>query len=134
MRDMLEALALKYPTRFHLHYTLDSPPAAGSWGGSVGFITEQMIQDHLPAPGPGTVRTREGRGGVGRGALRRGGECAERPLPSTFTAARSCSSAAPAPPVLDQVVLMCGPPPMVQYACKANLEKLGYDKKDMLAF
>jgi cytochrome-b5 reductase len=27
------------------------------------------------------------------------------------------------------LVLMCGPPPMVKFACQANLEELGYDKK-----
>lgn len=34
----------------------------------------------------------------------------------------------------DTVVLMCGPPPMVTFACKANLTKLGHGKADMLAF
>merc|ERR1711967_153216 len=26
------------------------------------------------------------------------------------------------------LVLMCGPPPMVKFACQANLDKLGYPK------
>jgi len=34
----------------------------------------------------------------------------------------------------DTVVLMCGPPPMVEFACKKNLESLGYDKKAMVNF
>jgi cytochrome-b5 reductase len=34
----------------------------------------------------------------------------------------------------DTVVLMCGPPPMVKFACKANLDALGYDKNDQLCF
>lgn len=39
------------------------------------------------------------------------------------------------PPVSDDaLVLMCGPPPMVEYACKKNLEALGFDKKQMVAF
>jgi len=38
------------------------------------------------------------------------------------------------PPKPSTLVLMCGPPPMVQYACKANLEKLGYTKAQQLAF
>ena len=38
------------------------------------------------------------------------------------------------PPAPKTLVIMCGPPPMVQYACKANLDKLGYDKKLQLAF
>ncbi|KAJ1460937.1 hypothetical protein M885DRAFT_433240 [Pelagophyceae sp. CCMP2097] len=84
VRDELEALAKKHPARFTLHYTLDRPPAG--WKHSTGFITPEMIQKQLPAPGPGTL------------------------------------------------VLMCGPPPMVQYACKANLDKLGYEKAAQLAF
>jgi len=38
------------------------------------------------------------------------------------------------PPQPDTLILMCGPPPMIQYACKANLDKLGYSKKQQLAF
>lgn len=30
------------------------------------------------------------------------------------------------PPGPDTQILMCGPPPMIQYACLPNLEKLGY--------
>lgn len=33
------------------------------------------------------------------------------------------------PPSPDTLVLMCGPPPMINFACKPNLEKLGYDAK-----
>ena len=32
------------------------------------------------------------------------------------------------------LVVMCGPPPMIKFACKQNLDKLGYDKKLQLAF
>ena len=32
------------------------------------------------------------------------------------------------------VVLMCGPPPMIKFACKPNLEKLGYKKTDFIEF
>lgn len=80
----LEMLAKQHADRFQLWFTLDDPPAG--WKFSKGFITTDMIQERMPAPGP------------------------------------------------DTVILMCGPPPMVQYACKANLEKLGYEKADMLAF
>ncbi|CAL8137175.1 unnamed protein product [Orchesella dallaii] len=31
------------------------------------------------------------------------------------------------PPSDDTIVLMCGPPPMVNFACMPNLDKLGYD-------
>jgi len=34
----------------------------------------------------------------------------------------------------DSLVLMCGPPPMIEHACKKNLEKLGYPKTSLVAF
>ena len=84
IRSELEALAAKHPDRFSLHYTLDRPPS--KWAGSTGFITQDMIAEHLPTPGP------------------------------------------------DTLVVMCGPPPMIKFACKQNLDALGYDKKMQLAF
>lgn len=38
------------------------------------------------------------------------------------------------PPKPGTLILMCGPPPMIQYACKANLDKLGYTKAQQLTF
>ncbi|NXC69022.1 NB5R3 reductase, partial [Anhinga anhinga] len=39
------------------------------------------------------------------------------------------------PPAQDDVlILMCGPPPMIQYACIPNLDKLGYTKDMMFSF
>lgn len=38
------------------------------------------------------------------------------------------------PPSADTLVLMCGPPPMVEFACKRNLETLGYAKNMLVAF
>jgi len=38
------------------------------------------------------------------------------------------------PPSKNSLILMCGPPPMVEYACKKNLEKLGYDKSSYHSF
>lgn len=37
------------------------------------------------------------------------------------------------PPSKETLILLCGPPPMIKYACKPNLEKLGYDMKKMVA-
>lgn len=34
----------------------------------------------------------------------------------------------------DSLVLMCGPPPMINYACTPNLDKLGYSKEMRFAF
>ena len=38
------------------------------------------------------------------------------------------------PPSPGTVILMCGPPPMIKFACKPALEKLGYEKKQCLDF
>ncbi|XP_066999551.1 NADH-cytochrome b5 reductase 2 isoform X2 [Anabrus simplex] len=38
------------------------------------------------------------------------------------------------PPSPDTLVLMCGPPPMINYACTPNLDKLGYDPKLRFAY
>ena len=84
VRDELEDLALKHPTRLKLWYTLDRPPAG--WKYSTGFITAEMISEHIPAPAD------------------------------------------------DTIVLMCGPPPMVKFACMDNLTKLGFSKSSMVAF
>lgn len=38
------------------------------------------------------------------------------------------------PPSNDTIVLMCGPPPMINFACNPNLDKLGYDPKLRFAY
>jgi cytochrome-b5 reductase len=38
------------------------------------------------------------------------------------------------PPSDSSVVLMCGPPPMVKFACKANLDKLNYPAHSQIDF
>jgi cytochrome-b5 reductase len=48
LRDMIDDLVKKNP-RFKVYYVLNEPPTA--WTQGVGFITKQMIQDHLPAKG-----------------------------------------------------------------------------------
>ncbi|KAL6070849.1 NADH-cytochrome b5 reductase [Balamuthia mandrillaris] len=48
LKDELDNLAKKHPN-FHIHYTVDSAPR-GKWEGSVGYVTKEMIQQHLPGP------------------------------------------------------------------------------------
>ncbi|CAO2636977.1 NADH-cytochrome b5 reductase 1 [Lemmus lemmus] len=79
LREELEELQAQYPNRFKLWLTLDHPPEG--WPYSKGFVTADMIQEHLPAPAD------------------------------------------------DVLLLLCGPPPMVQLACHPNLDKLGYSQK-----
>lgn len=87
VRDELELALSKYGGRFTLHYTLDRPPST-EWKYSTGFITKEMLRDHLPGPSDdGSTQ-----------------------------------------------ILMCGPPPMVKFACVPNLEALGFKKADYYVF
>lgn len=56
------------------------------WKYSKGFISADMIKDHLPPPGD------------------------------------------------DTLILMCGPPAMINFACLPNLDKLGYTPKMRFAY
>lgn len=38
------------------------------------------------------------------------------------------------PPGDDALILMCGPPPMINFACKPNLDKLGYAPNNRFAY
>ncbi len=88
VREELEDAVSRYGGRFKLHYTVDRPPEGGRWIYSTGFITKEMIRDHLPGPeDDGSTQ-----------------------------------------------ILMCGPPPMVKFACLPNLEALGYKKTDYFVF
>ena len=84
VRDMLETLQKKHPTRLKIHYTLDRPPAG--WTGFSGFVTEEMLLKSMPKASDSSI------------------------------------------------VLMCGPPVMIDRAVRPNLEKLGFDKTQILAF
>mmetsp|Transcript_12337 Transcript_12337/g.18089 ORF Transcript_12337/g.18089 Transcript_12337/m.18089 type:complete len:305 (+) Transcript_12337:141-1055(+) len=86
VRQELEAYAEQYPDRFSLHYTVDKAPAG--WKHSVGFISKEMIEQHLFTPTPGKKI-------------------------QTF---------------------MCGPPPMIKFACLPNLEAIGFTEEDWFVF
>ncbi|XP_065836094.1 NADH-cytochrome b5 reductase 3-like [Oscarella lobularis] len=83
LRPELEKIAADNPN-FKLWYTLDRPPE--DWKYSSGFVSEEMIREHLPPAGASTQ------------------------------------------------ILMCGPPPMIKYACLPNLEKLGFTPQMHFAF
>ncbi|CAH1440115.1 unnamed protein product [Lactuca virosa] len=48
LKAKLEGLTSNYPDRFKVYYVLNQPPEG--WKGGVGFVSKEMIQDHLPAP------------------------------------------------------------------------------------
>ncbi|XP_062401154.1 NADH-cytochrome b5 reductase 3 [Sardina pilchardus] len=84
LRDELEEIQARHPDRFKLWFTVDRAPEG--WEYSQGFISADMIQEHLP------------------------------------------------PPSDDCMMLMCGPPPMIQFACNPNLDKLGYRQSQRFAY
>jgi len=84
VREQLEKYQQENPNRFSLWYTLDRPPS--DWAYSGGFISRDMIAEHLPAPAE------------------------------------------------DTVVLMCGPPIMIERACIPNLTAVGYPADRYIPF
>ncbi|KAG5273291.1 hypothetical protein AALO_G00149750 [Alosa alosa] len=84
LREELEEVRTSHPEQFKLWYTLDKPPQG--WAYSSGFVSTEMIKDHLPAPAD------------------------------------------------DVLIVMCGPPPMIQYACLPNLTKLGHKSENTFAY
>jgi len=46
--EALEVWSEKYENKFKVHFTFDNPPAG--WTGLKGYVTADMIQEHLPPP------------------------------------------------------------------------------------
>uniref|UniRef100_G3Q988 NADH-cytochrome b5 reductase n=1 Tax=Gasterosteus aculeatus aculeatus TaxID=481459 RepID=G3Q988_GASAC len=84
LRPELEEIQVNHPDRFKLWFTLDSAPE--DWEYSQGFISEDMVREHLP------------------------------------------------PADDDTLILMCGPPPMIQFACNPNLDKIGHSNSRRFTF
>jgi cytochrome-b5 reductase len=84
LREELEAAVASAPDRIRIWYTVDRP--SEGWKYSSGFVSAEMIAEHLY------------------------------------------------PPADDTFVLMCGPPPMINFACQPNLDKLGYSPKLRFAY
>uniref|UniRef100_A0A672JDN8 NADH-cytochrome b5 reductase n=1 Tax=Salarias fasciatus TaxID=181472 RepID=A0A672JDN8_SALFA len=84
LRPELEEIQVNHPERFKLWFTVDRAPE--DWEYSRGFISEEMVRDHLPPPGD------------------------------------------------DTLILMCGPPPMIQFACNPNLDKVGHSESRRFTF
>ncbi|KAF9344824.1 NADH-cytochrome b5 reductase [Mortierella sp. AD094] len=47
LKAELDRLSSKYP-QFKIYYVLNTPPEG--WTGGVGFVTAEMIKEHIPAP------------------------------------------------------------------------------------
>ncbi|KAI5003327.1 NADH--cytochrome b5 reductase 1-like [Hordeum vulgare subsp. vulgare] len=48
LKEELDSLAEEYPDRFKIFYVLNQPPEV--WNGGVGFVSQDMIKIHCPAP------------------------------------------------------------------------------------
>lgn len=48
LKKELDELALKHPGQFSVYYVVNQ--SYSSWSGGVGFVTPQMITEHLPGP------------------------------------------------------------------------------------
>lgn len=59
LRQELDALAEAHPDRFSVYHVLNTPPQQ-AWQGGSGFITREVIEARLPAPGPGVAVLRCG--------------------------------------------------------------------------
>ncbi|XP_053283129.1 NADH-cytochrome b5 reductase 2 [Pleuronectes platessa] len=84
LREELEEVKKNHPDKVQLWFTLDKPPQ--DWSYSSGFVSQDMIREHLPAPSS------------------------------------------------DALVVLCGPPPMIQYACLPNLDKLGHKTENIFSY
>lgn len=77
LREELEEFKKNYPDQLDIWFTIDKS-VKPDWQYDIGFVNEEMLAKHMPAPGD------------------------------------------------DTLILMCGPPPMIKFACVPNLEKLGF--------
>jgi len=85
LREELIELSVKYSDRFKVWFTVDRSPGP-DWLYSVGFVTAEMINAHLPGPAN------------------------------------------------DTAIFMCGPPPMITFACMPSLDKLGFPPENRFMF
>lgn len=47
LKQELDDLAAKHPSRFTVYYVLNNPPAG--WIGGVGFVSKEQIEKYIPA-------------------------------------------------------------------------------------
>ena len=56
LKQELESLATKHPNQFHLYFTVaQTDENCDNWQGGIGFVSETMMQEHLPAPNSDTI-------------------------------------------------------------------------------
>ncbi|XP_057981034.1 NADH--cytochrome b5 reductase 1-like isoform X2 [Malania oleifera] len=50
LKEELDGFACKFPNCFKVYYVLNQPPEG--WNGGTGYVSEEMIRSHCPAPAP----------------------------------------------------------------------------------
>lgn len=56
LKDELTLFAKDFKDNFHLYLTVDiKPEDSENWEQGVGFVTKDMLKEHMPAPGPDTM-------------------------------------------------------------------------------
>ena len=53
LREKIEQLKAEHPTQLRVLYVLDQPPP--NWDGGSGYITSEMLREHLPDPLLGSI-------------------------------------------------------------------------------
>ncbi|KAL3315525.1 NADH-cytochrome b5 reductase 2 [Cichlidogyrus casuarinus] len=84
LRDEIDSFAREHGDQFRRWYTIATAPTRWEYG--QGFITKQMLEEHIN------------------------------------------------PPADDNLVLICGPPPMIKLAVSPNLESIGHKKELCLSY
>ena len=115
LRKELEAVQTEHPDRFKLWYTVDRP--GEGWQYSSGFVSAEIIQKTLfPPSGDNLVS-------IQQTVLEHSSNSSSRV--SFQLEKQNC---------LYLQVLMCGPPPMINFACTPNLDKLGYSQSNRFSY
>lgn len=50
LKGLFDDLAVRFPDRFRMYYTIDQCVDPKSWNGFVGFVTPEMIRETMPSP------------------------------------------------------------------------------------
>ncbi|SCU81580.1 LANO_0B03598g1_1 [Lachancea nothofagi CBS 11611] len=53
LKKELDAIVESHPDQFKVHYLLDKP-ARDTWNGGVGYVTADVMKEHLPTPNEGS--------------------------------------------------------------------------------
>ncbi len=127
LQDELEQIKDKYPNRFKLWYTVDRPDE-GSYRFSVHVAN--LVQFCFK------FSWKKKKNSAGKRMLTctlLSGFAAGWRYSTGFVNSDMIKEHLPAP-TSDTLIVMCGPPPMIKFACNPNLEKLGYKKEHIFEY